>query len=70
MGMFIEIRIESSKCQKAAGCDVCLRICPADVFSPKGEHVVTIFDNEDECAFCGLCVDQCPGQCIDLIKLY
>ena len=71
MGMFVEIRIEQSKCKDAPGCDdLCVLLCPAEVFRSDGEQVVTRYDNEDECTFCGLCVDQCPGHCIDLIKLY
>jgi NAD-dependent dihydropyrimidine dehydrogenase PreA subunit len=70
MGMFVEIRINPRICQAAAECDLCVRLCPAEIFLSEGNKVSAIYDNEDECTFCDLCVDQCPGHSIEVIKLY
>lgn len=68
--MFIEIRIEPAICEAASGCDLCVRLCPAEIFQANGGQVKSVYDNEDECTLCNLCVDQCPGNCIKVIKLY
>jgi Na+-translocating ferredoxin:NAD+ oxidoreductase RNF subunit RnfB len=70
MGMFVEIRINPNTCRAAAGCDLCVQICPAEIFHSAEKRVSTIYDNEDECTFCDLCVDQCPCHSIEVIKLY
>jgi NAD-dependent dihydropyrimidine dehydrogenase PreA subunit len=70
MGMFIEIKINPVTCEVSSGCDVCVRLCPAEIFQANSEQVTTIFDNEDECTLCDLCVEQCPGKSIQVGKLY
>lgn len=70
MGMFIEVRIEPSNCQAARGCDLCVRLCPVEVFRLEGGQVSPIYDNEDECTLCNLCVDQCPARAVAVVKLY
>jgi NAD-dependent dihydropyrimidine dehydrogenase PreA subunit len=41
-----------------------------EAFRVEGEQVTPVYDNEDECTLCSLCVDQCPGHAIEVIKLY
>jgi NAD-dependent dihydropyrimidine dehydrogenase PreA subunit len=70
MGMFIELRIDPVACQVASGCDLCARLCPVEAFRVEGGWVTPVYDNEDECTLCNLCVEQCPGRAIEVIKLY
>ncbi len=70
MGMFIELRIDHTTCQVASGCDLCARLCPVEAFRVEGGQVTLIYDNEDECTLCNLCVDQCPEDAIEVVKLY
>jgi NAD-dependent dihydropyrimidine dehydrogenase PreA subunit len=70
MGMFIELRIDPITCQVAGGCDLCARLCPVEAFRVEGAQVTLIYDNENECTLCNLCVDQCPGNAIEVVKLY
>lgn len=70
MGIFIEMQVHENKCQVASGCTLCTTICPVDVFVIEDHKVEKVFDNEDECTLCNLCVEQCPGQAIRLVKLY
>ena len=70
MGMFIELRIDPITCQAASGCALCARLCPVEAFQVEGGQVTPVYDNEDECTLCSLCVDQCPGHAIAVIKLY
>jgi NAD-dependent dihydropyrimidine dehydrogenase PreA subunit len=42
------------------GCNVCVDVCPCDVFAPnpqKGEPPILAYP--DECYFCGSCVTLC-----------
>jgi NAD-dependent dihydropyrimidine dehydrogenase PreA subunit len=68
--MFIELRIDHTTCQVASGCDLCARLCPVEAFRVEGGQVALIYDNEDECTLCNLCVDQCPENAIEVVKLY
>jgi NAD-dependent dihydropyrimidine dehydrogenase PreA subunit len=68
--MFIKIRIDPTTCQVVNGCDLCARVCPVEAFQVEAGQVVPIYENEDECTLCDLCVDQCPGRSIAVIKLY
>jgi len=70
MGMFIDVRVNQAECQASTGCRLCLEVCPVDAFLLSDERVGTVYDNEDECTLCGLCVDQCPSACIVVNKLY
>ncbi len=70
MGMFIEVRVNLADCQAPTGCKLCTQVCPVGVFRLGSGQVNTAYDNEDECTLCDLCVDQCPGNCIVVNKLY
>ena len=70
MGLFIEIRNEPNLCKAGYGCDLCVQLCPVEIFQRRGKNIVTIYDNEDECTLCNLCVDQCPEHAVEVIKQY
>jgi len=70
MGTFIEVRIDPSKCVHPSGCLKCVNKCPVGVFTTENEKIVTIYDNEDECTFCNVCIETCPKDAIEIAKLY
>ncbi len=70
MGMFVSLKIDSQLCEGEAGCHRCVDICPVDAFEVEGEKIVTIFDNEDECTFCNMCIQECPKAAVEVVKLY
>lgn len=50
--------IDSERC---TGCNICVDVCPADVFVPNpeaGAPPITLYI--DECWYCTPCVDECP----------
>ena len=52
------VEIDEDVC---TGCNVCVDICPMDVFAPnqkKGKPPIVMYP--DECQFCGECVEECP----------
>jgi|TARA_B100001964_G_scaffold161171_1_gene176921 NAD-dependent dihydropyrimidine dehydrogenase PreA subunit len=54
------IAIDPEKC---TGCNLCVNVCPADVFVPNpeaGRVPLVLF--VDECWYCGPCVDECPHE--------
>lgn len=43
------------------GCNVCVEICPMDIFAPnpqKGRPPFVVYG--DECRYCGACWTRCP----------
>jgi len=55
-------RIEFSLCED---CEVCLEICPSEVYRRGKTSVEVAFP--EECIECGACVEQCPAECIALV---
>ena len=71
MGMFVSLKIDGELCEAPqANCRRCVDICPVDAFRLESGKVVTIFDNEDECTFCNMCVEECPRAALKVVKLY
>jgi NAD-dependent dihydropyrimidine dehydrogenase PreA subunit len=71
MGMFVSLKIDEKLCEAMqTGCQRCIDICPVDVFRLQDGKIVTVFDNEDECTFCNMCVEQCPKAAVKVVKLY
>ena len=70
MGIFIEVRVDREACQVAQGCKQCVRVCPVAAFEIDDRQVTQAHENEDECTLCNLCVDQCPGKAVQLVRLY
>ena len=51
-----------------SGCNVCVGVCPEDVFIPnpiKGQPPIILFP--EECWYCGVCVDDCRRK--DALRL-
>lgn len=56
--MVIEI-IDYDKC---TSCEVCLKICPTDVFRKVGRLVYIAYP--EDCINCRLCEEECPVDCM------
>lgn len=80
MGMFIALKIDEPRCKASKGCRHCVDVCPVDIFQT-GEvgslvnavlvnAVLVNAENEDECTLCELCLQACPHQAIEIVKLY
>ena len=59
--------IESIDMEKCTGCELCLIVCPTDVFRPEGD-VVRIAYPED-CQTCFSCELDCPVDAIRVSPL-
>jgi len=71
MGMFVSLEIDEKLCEaRQAGCQRCVDICPVDAFKLENGKIITVFDNEDECTFCNMCVEECPRAAVKVVKLY
>lgn len=71
MGMFVSLKIDEKLCEAPqSGCHQCVDICPVDVFRLENGKILTIFDSEDECTFCNMCVEECPRTAVKVVKLY
>lgn len=70
MGIFIEVRVDRETCRVADGCDQCVRVCPVAAFEIRDGQIALVYDNEDECTLCNLCVDRCPVGAIRVVKRY
>jgi len=70
MGVFIELKIDGSKCLGIARCGKCVEFCPVNVFDKDGEEPRINSENEDECVLCDLCVNACVPRALQILKLY
>jgi succinyl-CoA synthetase alpha subunit len=69
-GMFVNLRVRDG-CAHAAGCRVCVDVCPVDIFAPNpGGEAAVRGGLEDECILCGLCAERCPERVVDVVRLY
>jgi Na+-translocating ferredoxin:NAD+ oxidoreductase RNF subunit RnfB len=70
MGLFIQLKIDQTKFatlqerQKLAG------LCPVDAFVADADGLRPHPENEDECTFCNLCLQQSPKDSIQVVKTY
>lgn len=55
----IEI-VSDSRCIR---CDICVRVCPADVFA-KGSDGLPVIARQDDCQTCFLCEVWCPTDAL------
>jgi NAD-dependent dihydropyrimidine dehydrogenase PreA subunit len=61
------LSIDKSKC---AGCSICVRLCPGNVFEIRGEDNVgkkllhSVIVNPEGCLYCGKCIDKCPCNAV------
>ncbi len=61
-----QIHINDDYCK---GCDICIELCPTDVFEPSGElnrrgYYVPIVARVEDCTGCKLCDLLCPELAI------
>ena len=50
--------------EKCSGCNICVDICPLDVFALEDGSPKVVF--EEECWHCNSCVLDCPSEAISL----
>ena len=65
----VEFHGGHKKCLYAClGFGDCSRVCPTGAISIETEKKIAIID-EEKCTGCGLCVNQCPQNLIDLVPI-
>jgi ferredoxin len=42
----------------------CVEVCPEGVYE---EDDMPVIANPENCTDCGLCVEECPEECIELV---
>ncbi len=57
------VRIEKKGCRD---CNLCIEICPTDVFGHDEERSVAVVQNEVDCIGCTSCQYICPSRCIKI----
>jgi NAD-dependent dihydropyrimidine dehydrogenase PreA subunit len=57
----VTLQLDESKC---TGCQMCLEVCPHEVFKMNGSHAV--IQNRDACMECGACRRNCPAEAISV----
>ncbi|WP_027370241.1 4Fe-4S dicluster domain-containing protein [Desulfovermiculus halophilus] len=70
MGIFINLRIDNTKCIGVEKCGQCINVCPVNIFKSDNDAVAIIEENEDECTLCERCLEECGQNAIEIIKLY
>jgi NAD-dependent dihydropyrimidine dehydrogenase PreA subunit len=70
MGVFIKVLIDPEKCQSPDEVKAWVDVCPVGIFKMKGGKPYVIEENEDECTFCGLCLQVCRKGAVKIEKLY
>lgn len=68
MGIFVSVNINRELC--AEGCEACLEACPMKIFQKSAGGIASGYDQEDECTFCNVCVEQCARGAITIVKNY
>lgn len=68
MGLFVTVEINKEACPE--GCAACVESCPMKIFQKTGGAVAADYDLEDECTFCNVCLEQCAGGAISIVKNY
>lgn len=70
MGEFVKVVINLNKCGDSVQAESWVSVCPVGVFAMKAGRPVVVAENEDECNFCGLCLEACPSGAVSIEKLY
>lgn len=52
------------KIDKCIGCQMCLNVCPHEVFKLKGKKIV--INDRDACMECGACAMNCPTSALSV----
>ena len=53
-------------CGCGAGCLICLQLCK--MFAYRVTDAGRVELNEDQCVACGMCLQRCPNQAIEMVK--
>jgi len=61
--------IESVDTEKCTGCELCLMVCPTDVFRPDPEGGAVLIVYPDDCQTCFSCELDCPVDAIHVSPL-
>ena len=70
MGLFVRVHIDQEKCGNPEEVKAWAGVCPVGIFKMNDAKPVVLEENEDECTFCGLCLQACPSGAIKIEKLY
>lgn len=70
MGLFVKVHIDPEKCKDPDEVKAWAGVCPVGIFKMRDGRPVVVEDNEDECTFCGLCLQACRSGAIKIEKLY
>jgi len=57
------MHIRSEDC---INCNICVEICPEDVYLPDENGATPLVKYPEECFHCGACMMDCPKGCIEL----
>ncbi|WP_116953085.1 4Fe-4S binding protein [Jiangella endophytica] len=52
--------IELISAERCIGCDLCIRVCPTDVFDAAAGGGVPVIARQDDCQTCFMCESRCP----------
>ena len=55
--------------QECTGCEVCLEVCPCDVFRPDPEESLVRIAYREDCQTCFACELDCPVDAITVSPL-
>ena len=64
--LFIHIELSA----EAEAVSALAAICPVNIFALRDGRVVIRDERQDECTFCGLCLQATPAGSIHIHKLY
>ncbi len=68
MGLFVTVKLNPEKCQD--GCKACQDVCPVNIFKLENGRAKVVAENEDECTFCGLCLERCKNKSVEIVRNY
>lgn len=57
----VSLELNQDQC---TGCQVCLQVCPHEVFNMN--HGKAVIINRDACIECGACSNNCPTSAINV----
>ncbi|OGL39578.1 MAG: hypothetical protein A3C43_10870 [Candidatus Schekmanbacteria bacterium RIFCSPHIGHO2_02_FULL_38_11] len=66
----MNIKINQKTCRGFKDCGECVKICPVNIFDKKDNTIISVEANEDECTLCNLCLEKCPVDAIEIVRLY
>ncbi len=58
------LTIDQGKCKV---CGECVSICPVEIYTQEGDHIVV--GNTDECSNCQSCTSVCESQAITISEV-